>query len=46
MVDVTPWGGDYSGTVVQNNLIIGGLADPTNGIEADTGTNEDGVILK
>lgn len=46
MVDVTPWGGDYSGTVVRNNLIVGGLADPTNGVEAETGTNEDSVILK
>jgi hypothetical protein len=24
MVDVMPWGGDYSGTVVRNNTIIGG----------------------
>ncbi|KZV76020.1 hypothetical protein PENSPDRAFT_646571 [Peniophora sp. CONT] len=46
MVDVTPWGGDYSGTIVQNNLIVGGLADPTSGVQAETGTNADGVILK
>ena len=46
MVDVQPWGGDYSGTIVRDNFIIGGLADPTDGIEANTGTNADGVIMK
>ena len=47
MVDVQPWGGDYSGTVVQDNFIVGGLADgPIDGVSARTGSNADGVILK
>ncbi|VDB97125.1 unnamed protein product [Peniophora sp. CBMAI 1063] len=47
MVDVQPWGGDYSGTVVQDNLIVGGLADgPIDGVSARTGSNANGVILK
>lgn len=26
MVDYDPWGGDYTGTIVRDNLILGGFA--------------------
>jgi hypothetical protein len=29
MVDFLPWHGDYTGTVVQNNIIMGGLTANT-----------------
>ncbi|KAI0254812.1 pectin lyase fold/virulence factor [Lactifluus subvellereus] len=46
MVDVTPWGGDYTGTVVRNNTVIGGLAtDSKSAIQSD-GENVDDVIVK
>jgi len=46
MVDVAPWGGNYIGTVVQNNTIIGGFAtDSKSGSQTD-GLNVDDVIIK
>ncbi|KAI9432391.1 hypothetical protein H4582DRAFT_2113168 [Lactarius indigo] len=46
MVDVTPWGGDYSGTVVRNNTIIGGFATDSMSTTQSDGTNVDDVIIK
>ncbi|KAH9015928.1 hypothetical protein EDB85DRAFT_2076291 [Lactarius pseudohatsudake] len=46
MVDVTPWGGDYSGTVVRNNTIIGGLATDSMSTTQSDGANVDDVIIK
>ncbi|KAH9169775.1 hypothetical protein EDB89DRAFT_1854130 [Lactarius sanguifluus] len=46
MVDVTPWGGDYSGTVVRNNTIIGGLATDSMSLTQSDGANADDVIIK
>lgn len=46
MVDVIPWGGNYVGTVVQNNTIVGGLAtDSDSAIQKDC-QNVDDVIIK
>ncbi len=46
MVDVTPWGGDYSGTVVRNNTIIGGFATDSDSATQTDGDNVDDVIVK
>lgn len=46
MVDVLPFGGDYSGVVVQNNTIIGGLATDSDSDEQSKGENIDDVIIK
>ncbi|KAI9456038.1 hypothetical protein BJY52DRAFT_1121471, partial [Lactarius psammicola] len=46
MVDVTPWGGDYSGTVVRNNTIIGGFATDSKSTTQSNGVNVDDVIVK
>ncbi|KAI0053713.1 hypothetical protein FA95DRAFT_1508275 [Auriscalpium vulgare] len=46
MVDVVPWGGDYTDTIVRNNTIIGGLATDSNSSEASLGANIDDVIIK
>ncbi|KAI0307063.1 hypothetical protein B0F90DRAFT_1684773 [Multifurca ochricompacta] len=46
MVDVTPWGGDYTGTVVRNNTIIGGFATDSNSATQTDGENVDDVIIK
>jgi hypothetical protein len=46
MVDYLPFSGDYIGTVVHNNTIVGGFStdQPTSG-ETD-GANADDVIIK
>ncbi|KAF8257325.1 hypothetical protein EI94DRAFT_1818245 [Lactarius quietus] len=46
MVDVLPWGGNYSGTIVRNNTIIGGLATDSKSATQSHGTNVDDVIIK
>jgi hypothetical protein len=46
MVDVTPWGGDYTGTIVRNNTIIGGLATDSRSAVQSDGDNVDDVIIK
>jgi hypothetical protein len=46
MVDVLPWNGDYSGTVVRNNTIIGGLATDSRSASQSDGENVDDVIIK
>lgn len=43
MVDVMPWGGDYSGTVVRNNTIIGGPLKSSSESDGDIVNN---VIVK
>lgn len=46
MVDVTPWGGDYTDTIVQNNTIVGGLAtSPAEAGQTD-GPNDNDVVIK
>lgn len=46
MVDFDPWSGNYTGTVVRNNTLLGGFA--TDGEEAgDTkGNNYEDAIMK
>jgi len=46
MVDVLPWGGNYTGTVVQNNTILGGFATDSNSATQADGANVDDVIIK
>ena len=46
MVDVVPWGGNYTGTVVQNNTIIGGFATDSKSASQTDGENVDDVIIK
>jgi len=45
MVDVNPWNGNYSGTIVRNNTIIGGFATTPNSGGAK-GDNNETAILK
>jgi hypothetical protein len=46
MVDVKPWGGDYTGTVVQDNTIMGGSTADSTSASQNTSDNADGVIIK
>ena len=46
MVDVTPWGGNYTGTIVHNNTIIGGFATDSDSAHQTDGANVDDVIIK
>ena len=46
MVDVVPWGGNYTGTVVWNNTIIGGFATDSKSASQNDGQNVDDVIIK
>ncbi|EIN10985.1 hypothetical protein PUNSTDRAFT_100908 [Punctularia strigosozonata HHB-11173 SS5] len=47
MVDFDPWSGDYTGTVVRNNTIMGGFATDTSDEDSETkGTNDEDVIIK
>lgn len=46
MVDYEPWSGNYTGTVVHNNTIMGGFStDNVHSGESD-GANIDDVIIK
>jgi hypothetical protein len=47
MVDYDPWSGNYDGTIVRQNNIIGGLAtsSPTSS-QASEGTNNADAIIK
>lgn len=47
MVDVQPWQGNYTNTIVRNNNIVGGFAnEPADGSNETKGVNEDDVIIK
>lgn len=47
MVDYNPWNGNYTGTIVQNNTILGGFATDTPSASNDSlGDNKDDVIIK
>lgn len=46
MVDVVPFSGDYKGTVVTNNTIMGGFATSPDTGSATDGTNNQDVIIK
>jgi len=46
MVDVNPWNGNYTGTVVQNNTIIGGFATAPAPGGSNKGDNNETAIMK
>lgn len=47
MVDISPFGGNYSGVVVQKNAIVGGFATDSQSSGNDqNGTNSNDVIIK
>ncbi|GJE84859.1 right-handed parallel beta-helix repeat-containing protein [Phanerochaete sordida] len=46
MVDYLPWKGNYTNTIVRNNLILGGFATEVPEGDETKGTNDDDVIIK
>ncbi|KAI0322505.1 hypothetical protein OF83DRAFT_736540 [Amylostereum chailletii] len=46
MVDIDPWGGNYTGSVVQNNTIIGGFATDSDTDGDARGTDLHDAIVK
>ncbi|KAH9938100.1 uncharacterized protein B0H18DRAFT_965550 [Fomitopsis serialis] len=46
MVDYDPWAGNYTGTVVRNNLIMGGFATSEEEPGETHGVNSEDVIIK
>lgn len=46
LVDYDPWNGNYSGTVVYDNTVIGGFATDSDSSHQTDGVNVDNVIIK
>ncbi|KAF9478664.1 hypothetical protein BDN70DRAFT_859677 [Pholiota conissans] len=46
LVDYDPWSGDYSGTVVHDNFIMGGFATDEENSTDTKGTNVENAIIK
>lgn len=46
MVDYDPWSGNYTNTIVQNNLIFGGFANDGDEEDEVKGVNEEDAIIK
>ena len=46
MVDYEPWNGNYTGTVVRNNVIYGGFATDPAGAGETHGENDEDAIIK
>jgi len=46
MVDYDPWSGDFTGTVVRDNLILGGFATDTIDNSNAKGNNFENAIIK
>lgn len=47
MVDYDPWSGDFTGTVVENNIILGGFATSgTNPSDSEEGKNAEDTFIK
>lgn len=46
MVDIDPWGGNYTGVVVRNNTVLGGFATDSDSAVQKDGENIDDVIVK
>ena len=46
MVDYDPWNGNYTGTIVHNNTVIGGFATDSDSAHQTDGVNADDVIIK
>ncbi|TCD67510.1 hypothetical protein EIP91_012315 [Steccherinum ochraceum] len=46
MVDYDPWGGNYTDTIVRENIILGGFSTDTPQAGEQKGANNDDVIIK
>ena len=46
MVDYEPWSGNYTGTVVRNNVILGGFASDPATADETRGENDEDAIIK
>jgi hypothetical protein len=46
MVDYDPWSGDFTGTVVRDNLILGGFATDIMDDHNAKGNNFENAIIK
>ena len=46
MVDYLPWQGNYTNTIVRNNLILGGFSTEKPEGNETRGTNDEDVIIK
>lgn len=46
MVDYLPWNGDYTGTVVTGNVILGGFATSGPQSGEESGTNANNALIK
>lgn len=46
MVDVEPWGGNYTGTIISNNTILGGFATNAEQAGETDGNNFEDAIIK
>lgn len=46
MVDYDPWSGDYTGTVVRDNVILGGFATDNDNATMSKGSNFENAIIK
>ena len=46
MVDYEPWSGNYTGTTVYNNTILGGFANENPDKNSSKGINAEHAIIK
>ncbi len=46
MVDYEPWNGNYTNTIVRNNVIYGGFATDPAAAGETKGENDDDAIIK
>lgn len=46
MVDIQPYNGDYTGTIVTNNTIAGGFAAGTAQAGQSKGVDPNGAVIK
>ena len=46
MVDINPWSGNYTGTIVRDNTIVGGFATSVDGDGDNKGSNNETAIMK
>lgn len=46
MVDYLPFSGDFSGTIVRNNTILGGFSTDTAEANETDGANTNDIVIK
>lgn len=46
MVDYDPWGGNFTDTIVRDNVILGGYATTPETSDASKGNNFENAIIK